>query len=128
MVGGQGGFDAGDEVEVEAVGVELLRGVPAGVLEERLRHGGFFPEVLRERDGFPLPGEIGRAADFAGDAGEQRLGVGEDFEIAGVGAVPLEQGEFGVAFAIAAILMIFTMVICLATGLVSRYYKKRRNT
>ena len=39
-----------------------------------------------------------------------------------------EQGEFGVAFAIAAILMIFTMVICLATGLVSRYYKKRRNT
>ena len=38
-----------------------------------------------------------------------------------------EQGEFGVAFAIAAILMIFTMVICLATGLVSRYYKKRRN-
>lgn len=39
-----------------------------------------------------------------------------------------EQGEFEVAFAIAAILMILTMIICVSTWLVSKYYKKRRNT
>jgi len=38
-----------------------------------------------------------------------------------------ERGEFGVAFAIAAILMIMTMVINLAATLVGKYYKKRRN-
>jgi hypothetical protein len=52
MVGGQGGFDAGDEVEVEAVGVESLRGVPAGVLENAPTRW-IFPHFLRERDGFP---------------------------------------------------------------------------
>lgn len=39
-----------------------------------------------------------------------------------------EQGEFEVAFAIAAILMILTLLINLAASLVSRYFKKRRNT
>lgn len=38
-----------------------------------------------------------------------------------------EQGEFEVAFAIAAILMIMTMLINFAAMLVSRYYKKRRS-
>ena len=96
MVGGQGGLDAGDEVEVEAVGVELQRRIPAGMLDEGLRNGLFFPQFLREGNGLALPGEIDAAAQFRGDEGQQRLGVGEDFEIARVGAVPFEQGEFGV--------------------------------
>ncbi len=37
-----------------------------------------------------------------------------------------EQGEFGVAFAIAAILMILTLLINLSATLVSRYFAKRR--
>jgi len=37
-----------------------------------------------------------------------------------------EQGEFTVAFAIAAILMIFTLIINLSAGLVGSYFKKRR--
>ena len=37
-----------------------------------------------------------------------------------------EQGEFGVAFAIAAILMVLTLLINLAADLVGRYFKKRR--
>lgn len=38
-----------------------------------------------------------------------------------------EQGEFEVAFAIAAILMILTMIICFATSMVAKYYRKRRS-
>ena len=38
-----------------------------------------------------------------------------------------EEGEFEVAFAIAAILMILTVLINLAATLVGRYFKKRRN-
>lgn len=38
-----------------------------------------------------------------------------------------EQGEFGVAFAIAAILMVMTLIINLAADLVGRYFKKRRS-
>ncbi len=38
-----------------------------------------------------------------------------------------EQGEFGVAFAIAAILMILTLIINLLAGFVGRYFKKRRS-
>ncbi len=38
-----------------------------------------------------------------------------------------EQGEFKVAFAIAAILMIMTLIINFAAALVSRYFKKRRD-
>lgn len=38
-----------------------------------------------------------------------------------------EQGEFEVAFAIAAILMILTMIINLSAGLVGKYFAKRRN-
>ena len=38
-----------------------------------------------------------------------------------------EQGEFGVAFSIAAILMILTILINLSATLVSRYFNKRRN-
>lgn len=38
-----------------------------------------------------------------------------------------EQGEFEVAFAIAAILMIMTLIINFAAALVSRYFKKRRS-
>lgn len=38
-----------------------------------------------------------------------------------------EQGEFGVAFAIAAILMILTMLINLSATLVEHHYKKRRS-
>lgn len=38
-----------------------------------------------------------------------------------------EQGEFEVAFAIAAILMIMTLLINLSAALVSRYFKKRRS-
>ena len=37
-----------------------------------------------------------------------------------------EQGEFGVAFAIAAILMLLTLIINLAADLVGRYFKRRR--
>ncbi len=37
-----------------------------------------------------------------------------------------EQGEFGVAFAIAAILMILTLLINLSANLVSRYFAKKR--
>lgn len=37
-----------------------------------------------------------------------------------------EQGEFGVAFAIAAILMLLTLVINLSAALVEKYWKKRR--
>ncbi len=38
-----------------------------------------------------------------------------------------EQGEFGVAFAIAAILMVLTVLIDLAATLTGRYFHKRRN-
>lgn len=38
-----------------------------------------------------------------------------------------EQGEFGVAFAIAAILMVMTMLINLSASLVGKYFKKRRS-
>jgi phosphate transport system permease protein len=38
-----------------------------------------------------------------------------------------EQGEFGVAFAIAAILMILTLIINLLAGFAGRYFKKRRS-
>lgn len=38
-----------------------------------------------------------------------------------------EQGEFGVAFAIAAILMILTLIINFAASLVGKYFEKRRN-
>ena len=38
-----------------------------------------------------------------------------------------EQGEFGVAFAIAAILMVLTLLIQVAAMLVGRYFKKRRD-
>ena len=38
-----------------------------------------------------------------------------------------EEGEFGVAFAIAAILMILTLAINLSASLVGRYFAKRRN-
>lgn len=38
-----------------------------------------------------------------------------------------EQGEFGVAFAIAAILMLLTLLINLLAALVGRYFQKRRN-
>ena len=37
-----------------------------------------------------------------------------------------EQGEFGVAFAIAAILMVLTLLINLSASLVSRYFAKKR--
>jgi len=37
-----------------------------------------------------------------------------------------EQGEFGIAFAIAAILMILTLLINLSAALVSRYFMKKR--
>ncbi len=39
-----------------------------------------------------------------------------------------EEGEFGVAFAIAAILMILTLLINLSATLVGKYFAKRRNT
>ena len=38
-----------------------------------------------------------------------------------------EQGEFGVAFAIAAILMVLTMLINFSAALVSRYFSKKRS-
>lgn len=38
-----------------------------------------------------------------------------------------EQGEFGIAFAIAAILMVLTLIINLSAMLVERYFKKRRS-
>lgn len=38
-----------------------------------------------------------------------------------------EQGEFEIAFAVAAILMIMTLLINLTAAIVSRYFKKRRN-
>lgn len=38
-----------------------------------------------------------------------------------------EQGEFGVAFAIAAILIILTLIINLAAALTGKYFEKRRN-
>lgn len=37
-----------------------------------------------------------------------------------------EQGEFGIAFAIAAILLLLTLLINLSAGLVEKYFKKRR--
>ena len=39
-----------------------------------------------------------------------------------------EEGEFGVAFAIAAILLILTLLLTLAATLVGKYFEKRRNT
>ncbi|MDY5677819.1 MAG: phosphate ABC transporter permease PstA [Eubacteriales bacterium] len=39
-----------------------------------------------------------------------------------------EEGEFGVAFAIAAILLILTLLLNLAATLVGKYFEKRRNT
>ena len=38
-----------------------------------------------------------------------------------------EQGEFGIAFAIAAILMILTMLINLAAVFVGNYFKKKKD-
>ncbi len=37
-----------------------------------------------------------------------------------------EQGEFGVAFAIAAVLMLLTLLLNLAAGLVSRYFRRKK--
>ena len=37
-----------------------------------------------------------------------------------------EEGEFGVAFAIAAILMLLTIVIDLAAAMVKKFFEKRR--
>ena len=37
-----------------------------------------------------------------------------------------EQGEFGVAFAIAAILMVLTLLINLAADLVGAYYRRKK--
>ncbi|MGN0783997.1 MAG: phosphate ABC transporter permease PstA [Christensenellales bacterium] len=39
-----------------------------------------------------------------------------------------EEGEFGVAFAVAAILLILTLLLNLAATLVGKYFEKRRNT
>ncbi|MDD7446426.1 MAG: phosphate ABC transporter, permease protein PstA, partial [Clostridiales bacterium] len=39
-----------------------------------------------------------------------------------------EQGEFGVAFAIAAILMLLTFVINLSADLLARYFERRRTS
>lgn len=39
-----------------------------------------------------------------------------------------EEGEFGVAFAISAILLILTLLLNLAATLVGKYFEKRRNT
>ena len=39
-----------------------------------------------------------------------------------------EQGEFGVAFAIAAILMVLTLCINLSAALVGKYFQRRKNT
>ena len=38
-----------------------------------------------------------------------------------------EQGEFGVAFAIAAILMILTLVINLSASLIAKHFERRKN-
>lgn len=38
-----------------------------------------------------------------------------------------EEGEFGIAFAIAAILMVLTVLINLAATLVGKHYQKRRS-
>ena len=38
-----------------------------------------------------------------------------------------EQGEFEVAYAIAAILMLLTIIINLSATMVGKYFKKRRN-
>ena len=38
-----------------------------------------------------------------------------------------EQGEFGIAFAIAAILMVLTLIINLSASLVGKYFKRRKN-
>ena len=38
-----------------------------------------------------------------------------------------EEGEFGVAFAIAAILMVLTLLINLSATLVGKYFEKRRS-
>lgn len=38
-----------------------------------------------------------------------------------------EQGEFGIAFAIAAILMVLALVINLSAMLTGKYFKRRRN-
>ena len=38
-----------------------------------------------------------------------------------------EQGEFEIAFAIAAILMMLTLIINLSADLAGKYFKKRRN-
>ena len=37
-----------------------------------------------------------------------------------------EQGEFGAAFAIAAVLMLLTLVLNLAAGLVGRYFRRKK--
>ena len=39
-----------------------------------------------------------------------------------------ERGEFGVGFAIAAILMVLTLIINMLASLTGRYFKKRRNS
>ena len=38
-----------------------------------------------------------------------------------------EQGEFGVAFAIAAILMILTLIINLSASLIAKYFERKKN-
>ena len=96
MAGGEGGFDVVDKVEVEAVGVVVAGGVPAGVLEEGLGDGEGLPGGWGAVEGAVLPGEAGGAAQLGGEGGEEGLGVGEDVEVVGVGAVPFEHGEFGV--------------------------------
>lgn len=57
---------------------------------------------------------------------EGMLGSGSTLTVA-LYVYAKEQGEFEVAFAVAAILMIMTLIINFAASLVGRYFKKRRS-
>ncbi len=68
----------------------------------------------------------GSAHALYGSLSETLQGAGATLSVA-LYVYAKEQGEFDVAFAIAAILMVLALLINLAAGLAGRYFKKRRS-
>ena len=103
MSGGEGGFDDEGHVVLEAGGVPVFDGVPAGPSAVGVADGDGLPGPWGEIEGRAVGGcEAGAAVDGAGGGGAHGDEVAQDVGGAGAGAVPFEQGELGVV-AIAAL-------------------------
>ena len=77
--------------------------------------------VIFDERAFPMT-----ADPYGFIGGTLALGAGATLTVA-LYVYAKEQGEFEVAFAIAAILMILTLLINLAAALVERYFKRKKS-